>query len=66
MSARTSIDPQIHFGKPCIANTRIPIENVRELIEGSFTIESIIRDFYPDLSINDVQACIDHTNELKD
>jgi uncharacterized protein (DUF433 family) len=66
MSDRISIDPQIHFGKPCITNTRIPVENVRELIDEGFTFEEIVRDFYPDLSINDVQACIDYTDELKD
>ncbi len=30
---RIVIDPKVHFGKPCVAGTRIPVENVLELIQ---------------------------------
>ena len=30
---RIVVDPTIHFGKPCIAGTRIPVEDVLELIQ---------------------------------
>lgn len=30
---RISVNPQIHFGKPCIAGTRITVQNVLELLD---------------------------------
>jgi uncharacterized protein (DUF433 family) len=32
-SDRLVIDPRIHFGKPCVAGTRILVEHVLELIQ---------------------------------
>ena len=29
---RISINQKIHFGKPCVAGTRIPVSNVLELV----------------------------------
>ena len=55
---RIVIDNNIHFGKPCIANTHIPVENVLELIQEVITFEEIIKDYYPDLQIDDIKACV--------
>ena len=33
MFDRIAANPNIHFGKPCIAGTRIPVQNVLELVE---------------------------------
>jgi len=54
------IDSKIHFGKPCIVGTRIPVENVLELIEEGISFENIIKDYYPDLSIDDIKACVQY------
>ena len=54
---RIIIDPEVHFGKPCIAGTRIPVENVLELIQEGIHFEEIIKQYYPDLTIDDVKAC---------
>ncbi len=54
---RIVVDPKIHFGKPCIAGTRIPVENVLELINAGLTFDEIIRDYYPDLAVEDLQTC---------
>jgi uncharacterized protein (DUF433 family) len=55
---RIVVDHSIHFGKPCVANTRIPVENVLELIQEGITFEEIIKNYYPDLQIEDIKACI--------
>jgi len=52
------IDSKIHFGKPCIAGTRIPVEDVLELIHEGITFDNIIKDHYPNLSIDDIKACV--------
>ena len=53
---RIVIDSNIHFGKPCVAGTRIPVENVMELIQEGIPFSEIIKTYYPDLEIEDVKA----------
>ena len=60
MKARIEIDPNIHFGKPCIAGTRIPVMDVLELIREGLTFAEIIRDCYPQLEEDDIRACIQY------
>lgn len=54
--SRIQVHPDIHFGKPCIAGTRIPIHSVLELIRDGIASEIITRDFYPDLAPQDIEA----------
>ncbi len=61
---RITVDPNVHFGKPCVAGTRIPVEDVLELINEGMTFEEIIRDYYPELTIEDIQACIQYAIAL--
>ena len=61
---RIIVDPSIHFGKPCIANTRIPVENVLELIEENISFEKIIDNYYPDLELEDIKACVRYATDL--
>lgn len=58
MRERVSIDPQIHFGKPCVAGTRIPILSVLELVREGLSFSEIIQDYYPDLQLEDIRACV--------
>ena len=58
MNERISIDSKIHFGKPCIAGTRITVQSVLELINEELTFEEIKRDYYPDLEIEDIETCM--------
>lgn len=60
MKNRISVDPQVHFGKPCVAGTRITVQNVLELVRDGFSFAEIIRDYYPDLEAEDIQACIQY------
>jgi uncharacterized protein (DUF433 family) len=55
---RIVVDPEIHFGKPCVASTRIPVQSVLELLDEGISFNEIIRDYYPDLTVQDVRACI--------
>ena len=61
---RISVNPQIHFGKPCIAETRITVQSILELINEGLSFETIIQDYYPDLEIEDIKACVQYAIAL--
>lgn len=63
-TSRIIVDPKIHFGKPIIAGTRIPIYAVLELVEIGIPFDKIATEYYPDLNIKDVKACIDYAIKL--
>ncbi|MEH2412830.1 DUF433 domain-containing protein [Nostoc sp.] len=52
------VNSQIHFGKPCIAGTRITVQSILELLNDGLSFEEIIRDYYPELQIEDIRACL--------
>jgi YgiT-type zinc finger domain-containing protein len=58
MIDRITVNPNIHFGKPCIAGTRITVQNVLELLKAGIGFDEVIRDYYPDLAVEDIQACL--------
>ena len=60
MRERIAINPNIHFGKPCVAGTRIPVQSVLELVSEGFSFAKIIRDYYPDLQVEDIRACVQY------
>ncbi len=55
---KISVNPQIHFGKPCIEGTRITVQSVLELLNEGLSFSIIIQDYYPDLQIEDIRACL--------
>jgi uncharacterized protein (DUF433 family) len=64
MIDRITVNPGIHFGKPCVAGTRITVQSVLELINEGLTFKEIIEDYYPDLTIEDVRACVSYAIAL--
>src|SRR5688500_14069709 len=58
MQARIAVNPNIHFGKPCVAGTRIPVLSVLELVSEGLPFEAIAQDYYPEPQIEDIQACV--------
>jgi uncharacterized protein (DUF433 family) len=60
MNERIAVHPQVHFGKPCVAGTRIPVESVLELVREGLSFANIVSDYYPDLVPDDIRACIQH------
>ena len=64
MHERIVVQPDVHLGKPCVAGTRIPVQNVLELVRDGVAFPEIVRDYYPDLTIEDVQACVQYAIEV--
>ena len=64
MLERIVVDSAVHFGKPCIRGTRIPVYCVLELIEEGVSFPEIAASYYPDLTIDDVKACIHYAAAL--
>ena len=64
MKERIEINPNIHFGKPCVAGTRIPVQDVLELVRDGIAFEKIVRDYYPDLQLADIRACVQYAIEV--
>jgi uncharacterized protein (DUF433 family) len=60
MIERITVSPEIHFGKPCVAGSRITVQSVLELLDEGLTFEQIIEEYYPDLTIADVRACLQY------
>ncbi len=58
MRERIAVNPNIHFGKPCVVGTRIPVQSILELVSGGLSFQEIIQDYYPDLQLEDIRACI--------
>jgi len=58
-----SSDPQILRGKPCVKGTRIPAALVLGYLAAGRGADTIIREF-PDLTHEDVAACLDYARDL--
>ena len=61
--ARISIDPKVCFGKPCIRGHRIWVSLILDLLAAGTTVEEIL-DQYPQLTREDVLACIAYGSEM--
>ncbi len=64
MKERIAVNPQIHFGKPCVAGTRILVQSVLELVREGLSFETIIQDYYPDLDAEDIRACLQYAIDV--
>ncbi len=64
MRERIAVDPEIHFGKPCVAGTRIPVQSVLELVREGHAFADIVRDYYPDLQLEDIRACVQYAIDV--
>ncbi|MCK6622821.1 MAG: DUF433 domain-containing protein [Calditrichaceae bacterium] len=64
MFDRVEVDPQIHHGKPVIAGTRMPVHMVLGLLSNGVTPENIIRDYYENITKEDILACIRYAGSL--
>jgi uncharacterized protein (DUF433 family) len=58
------VDPDVCHGQPCIKGTRIMVYLVLELLEAGLTPEQIIREYYPQLSKRDIEACLHYAASL--
>ena len=62
--SKISVDPTIHFGKPCVAGTRITVQNVLELVREGLTFTEIIENYYPDLTADDIRMCVQYAIDV--
>jgi len=60
MKQMIEVNPNLHFGKPCVAGTRIPVQNVLELVREGISFAEIVKEYYPDLQPEDIRACIQY------
>ena len=51
-----SMDPDVRFGKPCIAGTRVDVATVLGLIAAGETLETVASEYQ--LSIEQVRAAL--------
>ena len=61
---RITVDPNVCHGQPCIRGTPIMVYLVLELLEAGVTAEKIIQDYYPQLTKQDVEACLHYAASL--
>jgi len=55
---RISVDPNVCHGQPCIKGTRIMVSLILELLESGLSSDQIIREYYPQLTKQDIEACL--------
>ena len=61
MTGRITSNPKILHGKACIKGTRIPVYLILDLLASGMTKDQII-DEYPDLTEQDIAACIKYAS----
>jgi len=61
---RISVDPTVCHGQPCIKGTRIMVYLVLELLESGLGADRIIKDYYPQLTKQDIEACLHYAASL--
>jgi uncharacterized protein (DUF433 family) len=64
MKSRIAISPEILHGKPRVRGTRIAVSMVLELLAEGYSPSVIRRRFYPDLTLEDIYACIDFARHV--
>lgn len=65
IAERIEVDPNTCHGRPRIAGTRIMVEQVLDLLAAGLPISEITsEDYFPDLSKEDVLACVAFANQL--
>jgi len=65
MLERISINPKICHGKPCIKGHRIMVWQILDLLAAGIKPEEIIsEEYFPQLTLKDIYACIAFANQL--
>jgi uncharacterized protein (DUF433 family) len=60
---RIEINPKIMLGKPIIKGTRITVQNILELLGANETYDNIL-EAYPNLTVEDIMACIQFASRV--
>jgi len=52
-----SIDSGVRFGKPCVAGTRIAVQDILDWLASGMSFEEILSDF-PELQMHQIRAAL--------
>ena len=61
---RISVQRDVCHGQPCIAGTRIMVAQVLDLLEAGKTFQEIHADYFPDITSEDIRACVRFAKDL--
>lgn len=64
MGDRIVSNPRVLGGKPCVKGTRIAVYMVLELVEAGISFNEIRTKFYPQLSEEDIKACVSYARQI--
>jgi uncharacterized protein (DUF433 family) len=64
MHDRIVSNPKVLGGKPCVKGTRIPVYMLLELVEAGISFNEIRTKYYPQLSEEDIKACIAYARQI--
>ena len=64
INQRISIDKNVCHGKPHIRGTRIMVHQILDLLADGATPQEIIEEDFPDITLEDIHACIRFANQL--
>lgn len=62
IAPRIVIDKEVQFGKPVIANTRVPVATVVGHLAAGNTVEEVMKEF--DLEREDVLAALRYASKI--
>nr|MBK9650493.1 DUF433 domain-containing protein [Bacteroidota bacterium] len=57
-----TINPLVRLGKACVRDTRITVADVLEYLASGMSENEIVQDF-PQLTIDDIHACLSYAAE---
>ncbi|RLD17117.1 MAG: DUF433 domain-containing protein [Caldiserica bacterium] len=61
---RITVNPKICHGKPVIKGTRIMVWQILDLLENGCGFDEIIKDYFPQITKEDIKACIHYANSI--
>lgn len=64
MVARITINPKVCHGKPIIRGTRIMVWQILDLLKDGLIFDEIIAKYFPQITKEDIKACIEYANQL--
>ena len=62
IAPRITVDPDIRFGKPVIAGTRVPVELVVAKLAGGMTAEEVAEEY--EITPQDVRAALGYAASI--
>jgi len=58
IAPRIAVDPEVHFGKPVVEGTRVPVNVVVGAVAAGDSMEEVAREY--GISVDDVRAALSY------